>query len=872
MVRPSFVRPLATPVAACLAVLFACASPPDDATLLRDAFRTSADEYALPHGLLESIGWLETRGWMRPGEPTNDSGYGVMHLVEGGPDASLPRASALLGVDAWILKTDPATNIRGAAAVLRAIADDYFAKTPDLDERDPAHWWQVVMRWSGAADAGVADLYATGVYRVWNDGARGVLADGSLFVLAPTFVDPSAQKLFGEFALALDPEYPAADRYVPALRSTSGRDGQPVDYIVIHTAQGSYAGTVGWFQNQQVQASAHYVVGRNGELTQMVRHGDTAWHAGNWTYNLRSIGIEHEGFVDDPANYTQAMYTKSAALTRFLLDAYGLPRTHPNRAWPLGPRGVIGHNEIPDPDDANAYGGNSRHKDPCVTNDGSQCFWNWTSYMALVGGSNGGGGGTTGVLTGTVFSGEGGCAYVDGQGFRNCTVKVPGARVFVPETGTTAVSGNDGTYRLDVPAGARSGSSTAACKSVTPLASATGFLDAEPVLGARVVCASETAYGSIILQPAQTGTVRGLVYIVNTSDAQDRSSPVEGAQVESGSSTVNTGSDGRFSIVLPAGDRSVQATKSGLFARAVAVTVNANRNTDIEIGMFPGGEDLNPPRITLTRPGDGDAVRTNPVLVEGEIDEAVQSLQVGGVDAFDTLDADRRFAVLVPLPEPAGEPFTIEALALDASNNVGRASITVTLSVGEGLMGRVRNGATGDPVFSALVQSGDAFVRTSDDGRYALGLPHGPVSVTIQAPRFKPRVVALDVPVGEVLTRDWTLLPNTDLVLLTVDSPADGSTLAAGSVEVSGTVSLAGVTGVDVNGVEGTLEGTGFHATVPLVDGSNTLVATARTADGATVSAEIKVTKSKGCGCAGASDVPLLVLLLAPIVRRRRAR
>ena len=29
----------------------------------------------------------------------------------------------------------------------------------------------------------------------------------------------------------------------------------------------------------------------------MVAEQDIAWHAGNWDYNTRAIGIEHEGYA-----------------------------------------------------------------------------------------------------------------------------------------------------------------------------------------------------------------------------------------------------------------------------------------------------------------------------------------------------------------------------------------------------------------------------------------------------------------------------------------------------------------------------------------------------------------------------------------------
>ncbi|MEK8106990.1 N-acetylmuramoyl-L-alanine amidase [Micromonospora sp. M12] len=57
-----------------------------------------------------------------------------------------------------------------------------------------------------------------------------------------------------------------------------------------------------------------------------MREKDIAWHAGNWTYNTESIGIEHEGYVDNAAWFTDAMYRASAALTRSLATKYGIPK------------------------------------------------------------------------------------------------------------------------------------------------------------------------------------------------------------------------------------------------------------------------------------------------------------------------------------------------------------------------------------------------------------------------------------------------------------------------------------------------------------------------------------------------------------------
>src|SRR3546814_10763289 len=79
--------------------------------------------------------------------------------------------------------------------------------------------------------------------------------------------------------------------------------------------QGSYAGSISWFQNSSSQVSAHYLIrSSDGQVTQMVREYNKAWHVRS--HNPHSIGIEHEGYISNPDWYTSAMYNTSAAITR----------------------------------------------------------------------------------------------------------------------------------------------------------------------------------------------------------------------------------------------------------------------------------------------------------------------------------------------------------------------------------------------------------------------------------------------------------------------------------------------------------------------------------------------------------------------------
>lgn len=116
--------------------------------------------------------------------------------------------------------------------------------------------------------------------------------------------------------------------FIPAAAPNfmAGRNGNRVSLIVLHTTVGTMDATIATFQNPGRLASAHYVVGLDGRLVQMVKESDTAYHAGDWNVNLTSIGIEH---VDD-GNYngprTPELYATSSTLVGELCTRYSIPR------------------------------------------------------------------------------------------------------------------------------------------------------------------------------------------------------------------------------------------------------------------------------------------------------------------------------------------------------------------------------------------------------------------------------------------------------------------------------------------------------------------------------------------------------------------
>lgn len=157
-------------------------------------------------------------------------------------------------------------------------------------------------------------------------------------------------------------DYPGAE-WTPATVSNYTESDRPysyeLDYVIIHVTQATYATTLSIFRNPQKKVSAHYLVrSADGHVAQCVRERDVAWHAGNWDYNTRSIGIEHEGWVDQPSYFTDALYEESARLTAAICDTYGIPK---DRAH------ILGHYEVPGTD----------HTDPGPN-------WDWTRYIRLV--------------------------------------------------------------------------------------------------------------------------------------------------------------------------------------------------------------------------------------------------------------------------------------------------------------------------------------------------------------------------------------------------------------------------------------------------------------------------------------------------------
>ncbi|MFF3193409.1 N-acetylmuramoyl-L-alanine amidase [Streptomyces misionensis] len=310
---------------------------------------------------------------------------------------TLDEAASLVKTSPASLRTSTRQNIRGAAALLASYERASAGSLPS----DPGRWYPAVARYSQSAQPQVAEQFADRVFATMRAGAHRVTtddqevtlpADPSVPAHRSASVSPDLKPAIRQasFTTGGTTDTPATEcpstlvcTFTPAAYALNSgtdqsdygnydianrpADGDAVDTIVIHDTESTAASAISSFQEPSTYASAHYVIGADGSVTQMVPTKDIAWHAGNKYVNDHSIGIEHEGYALDYGTwYTEQEYQSSVALVGYLAKKFDIP---------LDREHIIGHDDVTGPLGAYYEG---MHWDPGP-------WWNWSHYLTLLG-------------------------------------------------------------------------------------------------------------------------------------------------------------------------------------------------------------------------------------------------------------------------------------------------------------------------------------------------------------------------------------------------------------------------------------------------------------------------------------------------------
>jgi len=324
----------------------------DVITRYSQAFEAAYAQYPeIPRGLLEAVAYAQTNMHnVGSDEPLSCAGLpriiGLFALVEDGQGyfrSNLVQVADLSGQSISELMADMNTQILAYAAALQAVVPNVDWNATGIAQRIMA---LSALPSETAVQEYAANLECYGVLKLMSEPRfmaalnleplpYSILDDvfgDNLSVLSASKVILDGDRVVTEEGDmfqrggGIAPCYNyASDVYTQTPSCNySSRAGTAVSAVTVHTIQGSYAGAISWAQNCSSNVSYHYVVRRSdGQITQMLCEADKGWHVGS--ENPYTIGIEHEGLVSDPNNYTTAMYQATANLVRDIANSgYGI--------------------------------------------------------------------------------------------------------------------------------------------------------------------------------------------------------------------------------------------------------------------------------------------------------------------------------------------------------------------------------------------------------------------------------------------------------------------------------------------------------------------------------------------------------------------
>lgn len=154
--------------------------------------------------------------------------------------------------------------------------------------------------------------------------------------------------------------------------TNASRTSSNIYYVINHTTEGSFEGSLSWLRDGRSQASCHPMLPADGsQVSYLVADEDVAWTA--LQYNPISLNYEHVGYANR-GGFVEKLYQTSARWKAAHMTKYKIPiklgfdASKPyaqQKGRTLG-AGIIGHHHVPYP---------SSHTDPGP-------YWDWEKDLA----------------------------------------------------------------------------------------------------------------------------------------------------------------------------------------------------------------------------------------------------------------------------------------------------------------------------------------------------------------------------------------------------------------------------------------------------------------------------------------------------------
>ena len=347
----------------------------------------------IPRGLLEAVSFTNTHcyhltdaNYFNDGPDAMPRAYGLMGLVKDGKNyfrENLHLVSELSGISEAEVLESPEKNVLAYAKAFDRLAKEskasdikgYLSVIQQLSELPMGEGVDIYPMQSllysvclFLNDAKKAEQYGFKQYHV---DLKDVFSENLEMLTAP------------EIGVTRGPDYPLAI-WDPAPECNWEPRTKPVKAIVIHYTEGTYAGCISWFKNCDAEVSAHYVIrSADGQVTQMVREADKAWHARS--ANGYTIGIEHEAYGNIWSFFTDEMYRSSADLVRDICSrvaAINGHRTFYRDTLDNGTCLNYGVHDLGGEDACTKIRGHQHYPDQTHTDPGP--YWDWNYYYKLI--------------------------------------------------------------------------------------------------------------------------------------------------------------------------------------------------------------------------------------------------------------------------------------------------------------------------------------------------------------------------------------------------------------------------------------------------------------------------------------------------------